>query len=245
MSKKVDPVETAARIKAMCADPKTPLDVIQRLQDSVDRFMEAARVDTDDLAGSDPDGAPRTTALSTRIKLAIEEGLAERDAAERRVQVPERVATVCAALRGCAVDMSRLYQDEADTLEDVLADGFTVYSDGTVTIPLELADVTPDWVSLESSRARHEGVLATLTAEREQVQQDAITSIQERLGASPDGRGIPWVITECAVLGIDLAPMFAAGAGMPESPLKRLMVHLTADAKLAGILADRAAAPAE
>ncbi|MDI3313956.1 MAG: hypothetical protein QJR12_06640 [Mycobacterium sp.] len=226
----VPPDDDAAieRYRQTALNPLVPRSASEELLAAMNRLVEATTPDPRLPAALN---FSRTRPLALGIKRAIEEALAERDAADRaeprRRELPARVDGALSAMTGCISRMQELERTRSGIETAARQQGFAVNPDGTVSLsdqhdrPGELAD------DVSRQRARYEHQMMSVQAEMMQVQERTVTTIRERLGA--DEPGIPWVILECARGGFDLSATFESGAQLPASPLRDLMERLAVD----------------
>ncbi|MBS4727215.1 hypothetical protein MSM1_02165 [Mycobacterium sp. SM1] len=226
----VPPGDDAAieRYRQTALNPLVPRRASEELLAAMNRLVEAT---TPDPRLPGPLNFSRTRPLALGIKRAIEEALAERDAADRaeprRRELPERVGGALSAMTGCISRMQELERTRSGIETAARAQGFAVSADGTVSLGEEHRRAGAIGDDLGRQRARYEHQMMSVQAEMMQVQERAVTAIRERLGA--DEPGIPWVILECARGGFDLSATFESGARLPASPLRDLMERLAAD----------------
>jgi hypothetical protein len=227
----VPPGDDAAieRYRQTALNPLVPRAASAQLLAAMNRLVEATTPDPDLPAVLN---FSRTRPLALGIKRAIEEALAERDAADRaeprRRELPERVDAALSAMTGCISRMQELERTRSDIETAAHKQGFAVNADGTVSLGQRhkrTGEVSDD---VGRQRARYEHRMMSVQADMMQVQEHTVATIRERLGA--DEPGIPWVVLECARGGFDLSATFESGAQLPPSPLRDLMERLAADA---------------
>jgi hypothetical protein len=226
----VPPDDDAAieRYRQTALNPLVPRAASEELLAAMNRLVEATTPDP----SLSVLNFSRTRPLALGIKRVIEEALAERDAADRaeprRRELPERVDTALSTMTGCIHRMQSLERTRSKFEKAARRRGLVVNADGTVSLGQQhtrSGEVSDD---VGRQRARYEHHMMSVQADMMQVQELAVTTIRERLGA--DEPGIPWVVLECARGGFDLSATFKSGAQLPPSPLRDLMERLAADA---------------
>lgn len=227
----VPPGDDAAieRYRQTALNPLVPRAASEELLAAMNRLVEAT---TPDPHVSAVLNSSRTRPLALGIKRAIEEALAERDAADRaeprRRELRERVDTALSTMTGCISRMQELERTRSKIETAARKRGFAVNPDGTVNLGQQhkrSGEVSDD---VGKQRARYEHQMMSVQADMTQVQEHTVDTIRERLGA--DEPGIPWAILECARGGFDLGATFESGARLPASPLRDLMEQLAAHA---------------
>jgi hypothetical protein len=223
-----DDAAAAERVRQTARNPLVPRDAPETLLAALTRLVQGVPQP----GAADKLGWPATAQVAGRLKRAVEEGLAERDAADRaeprRVELPERVNAALSAVTDCIDRMRALERQKAAIETAATEDGFVVNPDGSIRPEPQGTPPGGAGDDVQVRRLRLEHRMMSTLADVVSLQVDAVDTVRERLGA--DQPGIPWVILECARGGHDLGPVFQAGAQLPASPLRELMEELAAAA---------------
>jgi hypothetical protein len=224
-----DDAAAAERVKQTARNPLVRRDAPEALLAALNRLIDASVPDP---------GAPASVSFSVtarvavRLKRAVQEGLAERDAADRaeprRVELPERVRAALSAVTDCIDGMRALERRKVEIETAATQHGFIVDSEGSIGVAPQSMPSSDDDDEVQVRRARFEHEMMSTLADIVALQVSTVDTVRERLGA--DLPGVPWVVLECARGGHDLGPAFEAGAQLPASPLRDVMEQLAAAA---------------
>ncbi|NNH74498.1 hypothetical protein HLB23_32410 [Nocardia uniformis] len=212
---------------------------LRDLLEAVDGFLDSITPRADEHA---PTGgwAPESTALAFQIGRAVEQVLAERDAADReklrRREIRDRLITALDAVLDCLRSLPDLAEAEVDLGTTAINEGFQVYEDGSVrTTPAQEFGADPG--ELEQRRFELDERMTDAVAKRTGLMNETAEVLTEQLGVAPDGIGLPWVLVAAAAGGLDISEPFEFAAHhLPSSPLRELVVQLVADIELAAAL---------
>ena len=225
-----DDAAAAERVKQTARNPLVPRDAPEALLAALDRLIDASVPEP---------GAPASVSffsvsarVAVRLRRAVQEGLAERDAADRaeprRIELPERVRAALSAVTDCIDGMRALERRKVEIETAATQHGFIVDSDGSIGVAPQSMPPTDDDDEVQVRRARFEHEMMSTLADIVALQVSTVDTVRERLGA--DLPGVPWAVLECARGGHDLGPAFEAGAQLPASPLRDVMEQLAAAA---------------
>ncbi|MBO0866150.1 MAG: hypothetical protein J2P16_13885 [Mycobacterium sp.] len=224
-----DDAAAAERVKQTARNPLVPRDAPEALLAALNRLIDAS---VPEPAAPVSLNFSVTARVAVRLKHAVEQGLAERDAADRaeprRVELPERVRAALSAVTDCIDGMRALERRKVEIETAAVQDGFIVDSDGSIDVAPQSMPSIDDDDEVHVHRARLEHEMMSTLADIVALQVNTVDTVRERLGA--DQPGTPWVVLECARGGHDLGPAFEAGAQLPASPLRDVMEQLAAAA---------------
>ncbi|MCP9622135.1 hypothetical protein FOH10_32300 [Nocardia otitidiscaviarum] len=236
-----DPAVTHEQYLRAFRHPGVSREQLHDLLDAVNAFLDSITPREGEYV---PRGgwAPESTALAFRIGRAVEQVLAERDAAERerrrRREIRDRLVTALDAVLDCLRVLPDLAETEVNLGTTAINEGFQVFEDGSVRTT-RAQERGADMGALELRRAELDEQMTDAVARRTGLMNETADVLRERLGVAPDGVGIPWVITAAARGGLDIVEPFEFAAHhLPTSPLRELVVQLVADIELARTLED-------
>jgi hypothetical protein len=224
-----DEAAAAERMRQTARDPLVPRDTAEALLTALDRLVAT---------GAPEPGAATlasfsaTTRVALRLRRAVAEGLAERDAADRaeprRAELPERVNAALSAVTDCIDAMRALERQKVEIETAATQHGFIVEPEGSIGVAPQRVSFGGSGEDVQVRRLRLEHRMMVTLADIVSLQVSTVDAVRERLGA--DQPGVPWVLLECARGGHDLGPVFQAGAQLPASPLRDVMQQLAAAA---------------
>lgn len=220
-----DDAAAAARVRQTARNPLVPRDAPEALLAVLDRLVETSVPEPGEPASL---SFSATARIALHLRRAVEEGLAERDAADRaeprRAELPERVSAALSAVTDCIDGMRLLERRKTEIEAAANRAGFLVNPDGSIRPEPQGVPPGQDSDDVAVRRLRFEHRMMSTLSDTVSLQISTVDTVRERLGA--DQPGTPWVILECARGGHDLGPVFAAGAQLPASPLRDLMEQL-------------------
>lgn len=238
-----DPAATHEQYLRAFRHPGVSREQLKDLLDAVDGFLDSITPRDGEEA---PQGgwAPESTALAFQIGRAVEQVLAERDAADRermrRREIRDRLVTALDAVLDCLRALPDLAEVEVTLGNAAITEGFQVYEDGSVrTSPAQ--ERGADLGELEQRRVELDEQMTDAVARRTGLMNETAEVVRDQLGVAPDGIGLPWVLVAAAKGGLDISEPFEFAAHhLPTSPLRELVVQLVADIELAASLEDGA-----
>ncbi|RMI35637.1 hypothetical protein [Nocardia stercoris] len=204
-------------------NPDLPREHLQQLLTTVSGFL-------DNLASP----AAEATAIALQLERALEQVLAERDAADRardrRREARDRFLAVMTELRDFMVELPTLLDAEGAIGKAALGEGFEVHSDGGVRTTPDQAGVEPG--KLELRRVELEEQMVAAIAARTALISDAVDRICELLATYPGSPEGSWVVREVAgfATDLDLAEPFATTIPvLPACSLQDLLIQILAE----------------
>ena len=214
-------------------NPHIPPEKLRELLDAVSGLLDTVAPSEGEFT---PKGgwAPQVSAQALQMERALEQVLAEYDAAERKraryLEARERFMTALRTMGVFMQTMPGLLDAENVVGTGALGEGFEVLADGTVHTPPG-RDIGADSGAVERRRAElQDRMIAAVTA-RQGLMNGTVDALRELLGIGTHQPGIPWVIEELTREDVDTdfaEPFAAAIPIMSDCELKDLLSELVA-----------------